>query len=194
MSISHIFRSLRCQRIFAAHGLRIFDVDRLSTHGGSLRIYAAHEESQRWEEQPSVAKLLAEERRAGLDDISQLLEFFEQVNKTKFELLRFLGRAKRAGKKIVGYGAPAKGNTLLNFCGIRSDFLDFTVDKSPQKQGMFLPGTRISYCGTGEDIRDKTGLCADLALEFARRDCSANVWHCCVGRQVRGTNSSREGS
>jgi 2-polyprenyl-3-methyl-5-hydroxy-6-metoxy-1,4-benzoquinol methylase len=137
------FSFLAVSQIFAKHGLRIFDVDQLPTHGGSLRIYAAHEASERWEEQASVAKLLAEERRAGLDDISSYSNFSEQVNKTKLDLLRFLIDAKRAGKKIVGYGAPAKGNTLLNFCGIRGDFLDYTVDRSPQKQGMFLPGTRI---------------------------------------------------
>ena len=137
------FSFLAVTRIFAAHGLRIFDVDRLSTHGGSLRIYATHEASKRWHEQASVAELLAEERRAGLGDVSSYSSFSEQVNKTKLDLLRFLIELKHAGKKIVGYGAPAKGNTLLNFCGIRSDFLDFTVDKSPQKQGMFLPGTHI---------------------------------------------------
>jgi 2-polyprenyl-3-methyl-5-hydroxy-6-metoxy-1,4-benzoquinol methylase len=137
------FSFLAVTRIFAKHGLRVFDVDRLSTHGGSLRIYAAHEESKRWEEQPSVAKLLAEERHAGLSDISSYSNFSEQVNRTKLDLLRFLIDLKRAGKSIVGYGAPAKGNTLLNFCGIRGDLVDFTVDRSPQKQGMFLPGTHI---------------------------------------------------
>src|ERR1700733_5311132 len=137
------FSFLAVVRIFAAHKLRIFDVDRLSTHGGSLRIYATHEASSRWEEQASVAKLLAEERDAGLGDISSYSNFSERVNTTKLDLLRFLIDLKHSGKKIVGYGAPAKGNTLLNFCGIRSDFLEFTVDKSPQKQGMFLPGTHI---------------------------------------------------
>ncbi len=137
------FSFLAVRQIFAKHGLRIFDVDQLPTHGGSLRIYAAHEANQRWEEQASVAKLLAEERSAGLNDISSYSNFSEQVNKTKLDLLGFLIDVKRAGKKIVGYGAPAKGNTLLNFCGIRSDFLDYTVDRSPQKQGMFLPGTHI---------------------------------------------------
>lgn len=137
------FSFLAVSQIFAKHGLRIFDVDQLPTHGGSLRIYAAHEASRRWEEQASVAKLLAEERSAGLNDISSYSNFSEQVNKTKLDLLRFLIDVKRAGKKIVGYGAPAKGNTLLNFCGIRSDIIDYTVDRSPQKQGMFLPGTHI---------------------------------------------------
>ena len=137
------FSFLAVTRIFSAHKLRIFDVDRLSTHGGSLRIYAAHQASGYWEEQASVAKLMTEEYHAGLNDISSYSNFSERVNKTKLDLLRFLIDLKQSGKKIVGYGAPAKGNTLLNFCGIRSDFLDFTVDKSPQKQGMFLPGTHI---------------------------------------------------
>ena len=137
------FSFLAVTRIFAAHGLRIFDVDRLSTHGGSLRIYAAHDQSQRWYEQASVPTLLAEERRAGLDQAASYSAFSEQVIKTKRELLEFLIGAKRAGKTIVGYGAPAKGNTLLNFCGIRTDFIDYTVDKSPHKQGMFLPGVHI---------------------------------------------------
>jgi len=137
------FSFLAVTRIFATHKLRIFDVDRLSTHGGSLRIYATHETSSRWGEQASVAKLLAEEQHAGLNDISSYSTFSEQVNRTKLDLLRFLINLKQANKKVVGYGAPAKGNTLLNFCGIRSEFLDFTVDKSPQKQGMFLPGTHV---------------------------------------------------
>ena len=137
------FSFLAVARIFAAHGLRIFDVDRLSTHGGSLRIYAAHDGSPRWQEQPAVMELLAEERRAGLDNISTYSTFSEQVYRTKRELLDFLVSAKTARKRIVGYGAPAKGNTLLNYCGIRSDFLDFTVDRSLHKQGMYLPGTHI---------------------------------------------------
>ena len=137
------FSFLAVTRIFAAHELRIFDVDRLSTHGGSLRIYAAHDKSKRWQEQVSVLALLAEERRARLDQAASYSAFSEQVNKTKRELLDFLIGAKRAGKTIVGYGAPAKGNTLLNFCGIRTDFIDYTVDKSPHKQGMFLPGVHI---------------------------------------------------
>jgi SAM-dependent methyltransferase len=137
------FSFLAVRQIFARHGLRIFDVEKLSTHGGSLRIYAAHLASPLWEEQPSVARLLTEERSAGLDDISSYANFSERVNRTKLDLLRFLTNIKREGRKVVGYGAPAKGNTLLNFCGIRTDFLDYTVDRSPQKQGMFLPGTHI---------------------------------------------------
>jgi SAM-dependent methyltransferase len=149
------FSFLAVRQIFAKHGLRIFDVDQLSTHGGSLRIYAGHEASSRWKERPSVEKLLAEERRARLDELSSYSNFSEQVNKTKLDLLRFLIEIKRAGKKIVGYGAPAKGNTLLNFCGIRSDFLDYTVDRSPKKQGMFLPGTHIPIAGPEKIFQTK---------------------------------------
>ncbi len=130
-------------RIFATHGLRVFDVERLRTHGGSLRIYACHQQSRNHADQPSIADLLTEEQRAGLDQIGSYSAFAQQVTKTKRELLDFLISKKRQNKTIVGYGAPAKGNTLLNFCGIRTDFIDFTVDKSPHKQGMFLPGTHI---------------------------------------------------
>ena len=137
------FSLFAVNQIFLAHGLRVFDVDRLPTHGGSLRIYATHEGSRHWQEQQSVADLLAEERHAGLNEVTGYSAFSERVNATKRDLLDFLIDAKRAGKTIVGYGAPAKGNTLLNFCGIRTDFIDFTVDISPYKQGMFLPGTRI---------------------------------------------------
>jgi 2-polyprenyl-3-methyl-5-hydroxy-6-metoxy-1,4-benzoquinol methylase len=137
------FSLLTVTQIFAKHGLRIFDVEQLTTHGGSLRIFVAHDASRRWQDKPAVANLLAEERSAGLDQCATYSAFSGQVTKTKLELLDFLVKAKRAGKTIVGYGAPAKGNTLLNFCGVRTDFIDYTVDKSLHKQGMFLPGTRI---------------------------------------------------
>ncbi len=149
------FSFLTAARIFAAHGLRIFDVDRLPTHGGSLRIYATHDSSPCWQQQASVTELMAEEREAGLGHVVTYLGFAKQVNKTKRELLDFLIAAKRADKSIVGYGAPAKGNTLLNFCGIRTDFLDFTVDRSSHKQGMFLPGTRIPIFATEKIFETK---------------------------------------
>lgn len=132
---------LTVRQIFAAHGLTVFDVDELPTHGGSLRIYAAHAGVA--EVRPSVAALEAREREFGLARIDAYLGFAEQVRQTKRSLLQFLIRAKEEGKRVVGYGAPAKGNTLLNYCGVRTDFLDFTVDRSPHKQGLFLPGTHI---------------------------------------------------
>jgi SAM-dependent methyltransferase len=132
---------LTVRQIFAAHGLTVFDVDELPTHGGSLRIYAAHADVA--EVRPSVDALEGRERLFGLDRINAYLGFAEQVRQSKRSLLRFLIRAREEGKQVVGYGAPAKGNTLLNYCGVRTDLLEFTVDRSPHKQGLFLPGTRI---------------------------------------------------
>jgi SAM-dependent methyltransferase len=130
------------EKIFAAHGLTLFDVEELPTHGGSLRIYARHVEDTR-PVGPRVTALRATERAAGFDRLDRYLSFGEQVHETKRKLLTFLIEAKRAGKSIAGYGAPGKGNTLLNYCGIRTDFLDYTVDRNPYKQGKFTPGTRI---------------------------------------------------
>ena len=136
------FSFLTAATVFAAHGLRLYDVERIPTHGGSLRIYACHAEDAKAASR-AVAALLAEERGAGLDRLDAYRDFAEQVRRTKRRLLELLIGLKAAGKAIAGYGAPAKGNTLLNYCGIRTDFLDYTVDRSPQKQGRLLPGTRI---------------------------------------------------
>lgn len=137
------FSLLTVQRVFARHGLALFDVEELPTHGGSLRIYARH--SNHAAASPTNRLLVLREREiaAGLDDLPAYASFAEQVRETKRKLLEFLIAAKRQGKRIAGYGAPAKGNTLLNYCGIRSDFIDFTVDRNPAKQGTLLPGTRI---------------------------------------------------
>ena len=137
------FSLLAAERIFAAHGLRIFDVDELWTHGGSLRIYACHATDERHRESAALAALRARELEAGYGDIATYSVFEERARATKRKLLDYLIDAKRAGKTVVGYGAPGKGNTLLNYCGIRTDFLDFTVDRNPYKQGKFLPGTHI---------------------------------------------------
>jgi hypothetical protein len=136
------FSLLAVQKIFAAHGLRIFDLEILSTHGGSLRIYAA-----RMARGDLIAKrvfqLLDEERAAGLDKLETYDLFAERVRKLKRGLIRFLIEAKDNGKSVVGYGAAAKGNTLLNYCGARADILDYVADANPHKQGAYLPGTRI---------------------------------------------------
>jgi len=131
------------ERIFAHHGITLFDVDELPTHGGSLRIYGRHADNVALPVTPAVAETRAREDDAGLSSIETYAAFSEQVHETKRQLLEFLITAKREGKHIAGYGAPAKGNTLLNYCGIRSDFMDYTVDRSPHKQGSFLPGTHI---------------------------------------------------
>jgi len=136
------FSLLSAQRVFDRHGLQLFDVEEIPTHGGSLRIYARH---ARQGGQPGerVKELVGRERRLRFESLETYRAFSARVQETKRQLLEFLISAKRSGKKVAGYGAPAKGNTLLNYCGIRSDFLDFTVDRSPHKQGTFLPGTHI---------------------------------------------------
>ncbi|NMF60994.1 class I SAM-dependent methyltransferase [Pseudanabaena yagii] len=130
-------------QIFAAHDLTIFDVEELPTHGGSLRIYAKHHDNHQLTISDRLIALQEKEKDAGLDQVQTYLKFSEQVIASKHKLLSFLIDIKRSGKTIVGYGAPAKGNTLLNYCGIRGDFLDYTCDRSPHKQGLFLPGTHI---------------------------------------------------
>jgi C-methyltransferase C-terminal domain len=129
-------------RIASAHGLDVFDVEELPSHGGSLRVYFQHAEGPRSIE-PEVKDLLELEEAAGLNGPDYYAAFSDSVQSVKRQLLGFLIDAKREGKTIAGYGAPGKGNTLLNYCGIRTDFLDFTVDRNSLKQGRFLPGTHI---------------------------------------------------
>lgn len=131
------------EQVFAAHGLRIFDVEELSTHGGSLRIFAAHHDARGHANTPAVAALLATEVSRGLDRIETYLAFDRQAQTTRARLLEFLAGLKAQGATIAAYGAPAKGNTLLNYCGIGTETLDFTVDRNPHKQGKLLPGSRI---------------------------------------------------
>ena len=135
------------EKIFRQHGLRLFDVEELSTHGGSLRIYACHTDDELHTTEPTVAQLRQAEFDYGLATLSTYGTFEERVKETKRAILDFLVDAKRQGKRIVGYGAPGKGNTLLNYCGIRTDFLDFTVDRNPLKQGKYTPGTHIPILG-----------------------------------------------
>ncbi|GGG33092.1 class I SAM-dependent methyltransferase [Hymenobacter glacieicola] len=134
------------ERIFAHHGLTLFDVEELPTHGGSLRIFARHSASPAWPVTERVGALRERELAAGITDLAYYSQFEENAKQTKRKLLEFLIEARRDGKSVVGYGAPGKGNTLLNYCGIRTDFLEYTVDVSPHKQGNFLPGTRIPIC------------------------------------------------
>ena len=136
------FSLLVVDRLFARHGLYVFDVDRLPTHGGSLRVHACHVGANRQRTARFYA-VLAEERAAGLDRIETYECFGETVVDAKCALLEFLIKARRAGELVVGYGAPAKGNTLLNYCGVGPELLAFTVDRSPHKQGRFLPGSQI---------------------------------------------------
>ena len=134
---------LSVERIFASHGLTLFDVDELPTHGGSLRIYARHTEDGSRPVSQKILDLRKREAAAGFAGLDAYHSFNEKVKETKRKILTFLIDAKRNGKSIAAYGAPAKGNTLLIYCGIRSDFIDFTVDRSPHKQDHYLPGTHI---------------------------------------------------
>ena len=137
------FSLISAEAIFGGHGLTIFDVEELWTHGGSLRIFARHADETERAVSDRVLELRAREEAAGFRDVATYERFEDQVRETKRALLELLIGIKRAGKSIVGYGAPGKGNTLLNYCGIRTDFVDFTVDRNPYKQGRFLPGTHI---------------------------------------------------
>ncbi|MCF7955584.1 MAG: class I SAM-dependent methyltransferase [Phycisphaerae bacterium] len=138
------FSFLSVEKAFARHEITLFDVEELPTHGGSLRIYGCHKNDSSRPVNASVDELRNRELSAGFDRLETYQGFAKQVQETKRNLLEFLIEAKRNNKTVVGYGAPAKGNTLLNYCGIRSDLLDYTVDLSPHKQGHFLPGTRIA--------------------------------------------------
>jgi len=137
------FSLVAVEKIFAAHGLTLFDVEELHTHGGSLRIYARHTEDSSKPVSAHITELRAREESMGYSRLETYSRFAEQVKETKRKLLEFLIEAKRSGKKIAGYGAPGKGNTLLNYCAIRTDFLDYTVDRNPHKHGRFLPGTHV---------------------------------------------------
>lgn len=137
------FSFITVKKIFEKHCLTLFNVEELPTHGGSLRIYARHTKDTSKPINKSVNELIAKEEAGGFTKMEFYLSFFEKVKETKRNILDFLIKAKKQGKSIAGYGAPAKGNTLLNYCGIRTDFIDYTVDRSPHKQGHFLPGSHI---------------------------------------------------
>ncbi len=129
-------------RLFSMHGLEVFDVEELPSHGGSLRVFV-HRRGAAHAIEPGVSRILGEERAAGYDSVDGYRDFGARVAETKWSLLELLIGLRRAGAQIVGYGAPGKGNTLLNYCGIRTDLLDYTVDRNPYKHGRFLPGTHI---------------------------------------------------
>ncbi len=137
------FSFVAVERVFAHHGITLFDVEELPTHGGSLRIYGRHAENAARPVSERVGALRQREIDDGFLTMERYRGFGDQVAATKRRILSFLIDAKERGKKVVGYGAPGKGNTLLNYCGIRTDFLDFTVDANPYKQGKYTPGTRI---------------------------------------------------
>jgi SAM-dependent methyltransferase len=137
------FTFLTARSVLEAHGLEVFDVNELATHGGSLRLYAQRRSDGRQPVSAGVSALADQERELGFDRLEAHSAFAPRVEETKWRLLEFLIARRRQGKRVAGYGAPGKGNTLLNYCGIRADLLEFTVDRNPYKQGQYLPGTHI---------------------------------------------------
>ena len=168
------------ERIFRAHGLVVFDVQELPTHGGSVRVFARHAEDDSKPVQESVSSIKQGEVDAGLGHLESYRQFAGRVHAAKRDLLDFLITAKRNGKSVVGYGAPGKGNTLLNYCGIRTDFLDYTVDRSPHKQGRFTPGTRIPILSPDRIRETKPDFVLilpwNLAEEIASRHAYIREW------------------
>jgi SAM-dependent methyltransferase len=137
------FSFLTVSNVFARHGLTLFDVEELPTHGGSLRIYGRHADDESKPVTERARELALREREKGFDRVETYLGFSEGVRRAKWELLEFLIARRREGSRIAAYGAPAKGNTLLNYCGVGTDFIEYTCDLNPHKQGHYLPGTRI---------------------------------------------------
>jgi len=149
------FSLLTAVQVFERHKLTIFDVEELSVHGGSLRIYVKHSSDITYATSKRVSDVLKKEKNFGLDNLDVYLNFVDSAKKIKNDLIKFLTEVKKSGQTIVGYGAPAKGNTLLNYCNVSSDLLPFTVDKNPHKQHRFLPGTHIPILNPDEVYRFK---------------------------------------
>ena len=176
------FSFITARRILAEFGLTVFDVEELPTHGGSLRVYARHSENAADPVTSRVQELSTREIQAGFTCLETYSSFAEKVKETKRRILRFLIRAKRDGKTVVGYGAPGKGNTLLNYCGIRTDFLDYTVDRNPYKHGKFLAGTHIPVFEPGRIRETKPDyiliLPWNLKDEIAQQLSYVREWGC----------------
>jgi hypothetical protein len=160
------FSFIAVEKIFAAHGLTLFDVEEIPTHGGSIRIYARRKEDTTKPVGSKAVEMRNHELAAGFDRMETYSTFGEKVKESKRSLLEFLIQAKRSGKKVVGYGAPGKGNTLLNYCGIRTDFVDFTVDRNPYKHGKFLPGTHIPIFSPEKIVETKPDYVLILPWNF----------------------------
>jgi hypothetical protein len=160
------FSFVTVESLFAAHGLLVFDVEEITTHGGSLRVYACRLDGASQRVTARVGELRAREINEGLTQIQSYVRFGEQARQTKWKLLDFLIAAKRDGKSIAGYGAPGKGNTLLNYCGIRTDFLDYTVDRNPYKHGKFTPGTHIPIFEPSKILETKPNYVLILPWNF----------------------------
>lgn len=163
----YYYSLLAVRNIFTHFGLTIFDVEELPTHGGSLRIYACHQKSERAVILPTVETVLEKERAAGLEDMRTYQAFNQRIQQVKRDALTYLIHEKNVGKRIAAFGAAAKGNTFLNYCGIGRDFIDFVVDDTPYKQGMFLPGSRIPICSREKLLETKPDIVLILPWNWA---------------------------
>lgn len=163
----YYFSLLTVQHIFAYFGLTVFDVEELQTHGGSLRIFACRKESKRAVVSPAVGSVLKKEREAHLDGMQVYQDFNQHIQQVKRDALSYLIHEKNAGKRIAAFGAAAKGNTFLNYCGIGRDFIDFVVDDTPYKQGMFLPGSRLPICPREKLVEEKPDIVLILPWNWA---------------------------
>lgn len=177
------------QKVFGMHGLRVFDVQELPSHGGSLRVFACHEASAHLE-QPAVKALLDVEDREGLTSMATYAAFRERVIETKNSLLEFLIKVRREGKKVAAYGAPGKGNTLLNYCGIREDLIAYAVDRNPFKHGKFCPGTQIPIHPVEKVDEDKPDYLVilpwNLTDEIVKQMAYTRAWGCKFVRPIPG--------
>jgi hypothetical protein len=153
-------------RLFDRFRMKIVDVKRIQSHGGSIRVYVSRDSSD-IKPKPRVERLIGQERQFGLSQLRTYADFASQVSLTKGKLVSMLGQLKSKGKRIVGYGAPAKGNTLLNYCNIRADVLAYIVDESPLKQGLYTPGTHIEVLPTTHLREDKPDYALLLAWNYA---------------------------
>ena len=182
------FSLLTTVRILEAHGLKVFDVEELSTHGGSLRVYACRAEDRTHQIEPAVRELIAEEERAGLASAEGYESFAQQVKETKIALVEFLLTAARQGKSVAGYGAPGKSATLLHYCGIGKDLIEYTVDRSPYKQGRFLPGTHIPIYHPDRIRETKPDYVVILPWNLKNEIMEQLQYHPRVGWQLRRTD------
>ena len=173
------------------HGLRIYDVEELPTHGGSLRIFASHAGRAGLADSAALRTLRAQEAAAGLADLETYLRFAERVEGCRRSLLDFLAQAKREGKVVAAYGAAAKGNTLLNFCGVTREDISMVADRNPHKQSKLLPGTHIPVVSPERVDASGAGLRAGAAVEFAGRDPASARRHQGLGRPVRHPGTRR---
>lgn len=166
--------------VLRAHGLKIFDVEELTTHGGSLRIYVANDGPTAPAQSERVGHIVAKEAQSGIRRVDTYAAFSRKVQEAKWSFLSFLLAARAAGKSVVAYGAAAKGNTLLNYCGVRSDLIDYVVDRNPYKQGRYLPGSRIQICPPERVFETRPGyllmLAWNLAPEIMDQMAGIRIW------------------